>query len=228
MKSHEQTHLVKTESVSFKRALLLKSCLPSEGSSQWQTRSSDRKKAFGRSRVGDLRSSEHNVTLVKSARRCEPSDVSDLCLWSGVAPIWPALNGASSRWSRKQPPWRRHRLFAQQQIVSHMAALQREVVQHHVGRPSDPWRGVNPVFFSVLLPKLRYGCYSAHVILAWGSTDLEKLNRHFTDVWLIGKRVSKQCRSDLVTKQAAVRGFSRGRWQIESTLKIAPKGISSF
>lgn len=98
------------------------------------------------------------------------------------------------------------------------------------GRPSDPRRGLNPIFFFCSATKtLRYGCWSAHVP-AWcrPPPTLKKLKRYSTDVWLIGRSVSKRLRSDLVTKQAAMRGFSRGRWQIESTLKMAPNGISSF
>lgn len=51
----------------------------------------------------------------------------------------------------------------------------------------------------------------AHMSPAWcrPPPTLKKLKRYSTDVWLIGRSVSKHSRSDLVTKQAAMRGFSR-------------------
>lgn len=55
--------------------------------------------------------------------RWEPRDVSDLCRWS--------FSVVSE--SRKPPPRRQRRLFAQQQIVSHMVPCRGEVVRHHAG-----------------------------------------------------------------------------------------------
>lgn len=113
----------------------------------------------------------------------------------------------STHSSRKQPPWHQRRLFAQQQIVSHMVVCRGRWVGTMWDARLIPGVAWTP-FFSVLLPKRRYGCCSTHVLLASASIDPEKLNRYFTDVWLIGRSVSKHFRSDLVTKQAAMRGFS--------------------
>lgn len=121
--------------------------------------------------------------------RCEPLDVSDLCRWSRITSLCSALHGERSQRSGKRQPWRQRRLFPQQQIASHMVPCRgrRLGTMWAPPPPSKPRRGTNP-YFSVLLPKLRYGSYSAHVLLASASTDPEKLNRYFTDVWLIAEK----------------------------------------
>lgn len=106
-------------------------------------------------------------------------------------------------------------------------AVQREVVQHHVGRPSDPRRVKNPVF--LFCSQNRNTAAIVHMS-SWRRPPPtpEKLHRYFTEVWLIGRSLSKHFRSDLITKQAAMQGISWGRWQLESTLKMPPDGISSL
>lgn len=123
--------------------------------------------------------------------------MSDACRWSRVTSPWSALNGQHSRPSGKRQPWRRRRLFPQQQIVSHMAPCRGRrlgTMWNPPIPPSEPRHGTNPRF-SILPPKPRCGSYSAHVLLAHvGLHRPRKLNRYFTDVWLIGEKRIKAVR----------------------------------
>lgn len=155
------------------------------------------------------------MTLEQSSGRrlrWEPIDVSDPCRWRREAS--PALKRTLTAEQKAATLAPTLPVCPTTDCVPH-GAVQREVVGHHAGRLSDPRRGVNPAFL-FCSQKPRYGCYSTHVLLASASSNPEKPNRYFTDVWLIGRRVSKHFRSDLVTKQAAMRGFSWGWWQIGS------------
>lgn len=225
LKSHDLTQLPKTESLAFKRSLVLESYPPSECSPQTQMTSADKKKGECEictrlSAVWHWRRAHGGTSGVscQTCLICADGAASPLCgqQWmessqSGAESNHLGANAAFLSNNRLCPTWSCADGGGSAPCETPVWSL--------------AWR---ELCFSVLLPKPRHGCYSAHVLLATASADPEKPNRYFTDVWLIGKSVSKHFRSDLTTKQAAMRGFSWGRWQIESTLKMAPNEISSF
>lgn len=131
--------------------------------------------------------------------RWELLDASDPCRWSLCLWSLPAQQPAAT-WSPRPP------VCPTPDCVPHGAVPSAEV-QHHVGRLSDPRRGVNPIF--LFCYQNRDMAAIAHMC-SWRRIQggsVEKLNRHFTDVWLIGRSVSKHYQIGLLENKQPCEAF---------------------